>query len=103
MNKFIHPAAQHLNRVAIAIATSHTSGRPTTYLVNNICRAFDGSQSVSEAVPEGVHHASLWSMITKPFVQSSAGRVGLVPLARTIIREGVFAVGVLDQRSLSCP
>ena len=68
MNKYIHPATQHLNRVAIAIAASHATAGPTTYLVNNICRAFDGSQSVSEAVPEGMHHASLWSMITKPFV-----------------------------------
>ena len=72
MNKFIHPATQHLNRVAIAIAASHATAGPTAYLINYIERALNSPQSISHAVPKGVDDASRWSMIAKPFVQSGA-------------------------------
>ena len=68
----LHTAAQHLKPIAVTVAASHTSGRPTAYLINNVCRAFDGSQSISHAVPKGVNDAPVWSMVAKPFIQSSA-------------------------------
>ena len=68
----LHPTAQHFNRVPVSVAAPYTSSRPTPYLVNDVCRAFFGSQSISHAVPKGVNDESVWSMIPKPFIQSSA-------------------------------
>ena len=66
----LHPATQHLNRVAIAIAPSRATAGPTASLVNNVCRAFGCSQSVPNAVPEGVHFTAFRVICPESFVMS---------------------------------
>ena len=91
----LHPTAQHLKRVAIAVIASYTSGRPATSLINNVKRALNSPQSISHAVPKGVNDASVWSMIAKPFIQGGARRVGFVTIFGAVFGEGKFGAGML--------
>ena len=74
----LNPTAQHLKRLAIAVVAPDTNGRPTAYLVNNVCRAFGRSQSVPNAVPEGANCTAFRVMCPKSFGISGTRRVGFM-------------------------
>ena len=63
-------------------------GRPTTDGINDVGRAFNGTETVTQAVPEGVDDASIWHSWLQPFVQCRTCRVGVALAFTAVFGEG---------------
>ena len=56
----LHPLCFDVEVIAISIALTYAFGGPATYGIYDVGGAFNCSETVSEAVPEGVDDTSLW-------------------------------------------
>ena len=63
--------------VPSAILMADAFGRPTTDGIDDVGRAFNGTETVPQAVAERVDDASIWHPWLKPFVQCRTGGVGI--------------------------
>ena len=54
--------------VTLAMLMSNTFSHPTTDGVDDVGRAFDGAEAVTQTVPEGVDDASIQHSWLQPFV-----------------------------------
>ena len=53
-----HPFSFDVEVIAFAIALAYTFGGPASYGIYDVGGAFNGPETVSEAVAEGVDHTS---------------------------------------------
>jgi hypothetical protein len=51
-----------------AILMANAFGGPTTDGIDDVGRAFDGTEAIPQAVPKGVDDASIWHSWLQPFV-----------------------------------
>ena len=58
-----------------AILMANAFGGPTTDGIDDVGRAFDGTEAIAQTVPEGVDDTSIRHPWLQPFVQRSTGRV----------------------------
>ena len=63
-------------------------GRPTTDGVDDVGRTFNGTETVTETVTEGVDDASIWHSWLQPFVQRRTCRVGVALAFTAVFGEG---------------
>ena len=61
--------------VSLAILMSNALGGPTADGIDDVGRAFDGTEAIAQTVPEGVDHTSIRYPWLQPFVQRRTGRV----------------------------
>ena len=75
--------------------------RPTTDGVDDVGRAFNGTEAIPQTVPERVDDAAIRYPWLQPFVQRSTGRVGIALGFAAIFgeREG----GTVFQDPMCCP
>jgi hypothetical protein len=55
--------------VSLAILMADAFGRPTADGIDNVSRAFNGTEAIAQAVPEGVDYASIWHPWFQPFIK----------------------------------
>ena len=76
-------------------------GRPTTDGIDDVGRAFDGTETVTQTVPEGVDDTSVRYTWFQPFVQCCTCRVRIALGFAAIFWEGEGGAGLQDP--LCCP
>ena len=87
--------------VPLAILMADAFGRPTTYGIDDIGWAFDGTEAIPQTVPEGVDDASIWHPWLKPFVQRRTGRVRIALGFTAVFGEGEGRASIHDP--VRCP
>ena len=87
--------------VSLAILMSDAFCRPTADGIDNVGRAFNGTEAVTQTVPEGVDDTSIRHPRLQPFVQSRTGRVGIAPGFAAVFGEGKG--GASFQNPMRCP
>ena len=63
-------------------------GRPTTYGIDNVGWAFNGTETIPQTVPEGVDDTSIGHPRLQPFVQCRTGRVRIALGIAAVFGEG---------------
>ena len=58
----------HAEAMPLAILMTDAFGRPTADGIDNVSRAFNGTEAIAQAVPEGVDDASIRHPWFQPFV-----------------------------------
>ena len=76
-------------------------GGPATDGIDNVGRAFDGTEAVTQTVTEGVDDTSIWHPWFQPFVQRRAGRVRIALGFVAVFGEGEAVASVYDP--VRCP
>ena len=76
-------------------------GRPTADGVDDIGRAFYGTEAIPQTVTKGVDDASIWHSWLKPFVQRRTGRVRIALGFAAVFGEGEGVSGFQDP--VRCP
>ena len=66
---------------------------PTTDGIDHVGRAFNGTEAVTQTVPEGVDDASIRHTRLQPFVQRRAGRVRIALGFAAVFWEGEGGAG----------
>ena len=61
--------------VSLAILMADAFGGPTADGIDDVGRAFDGTEVIPRTVPEGVDYTSIRHSWLQPFVQRRTGRV----------------------------
>ena len=74
--------------VSLAILMTDAFSGPATDGIDDVSRAFDGTEAIPQTVPEGVDDASIWHPWLKPFVQRRTGRVRIALGGAAIFWEG---------------
>ena len=64
-----HPSSQYLDAIAFAIGMTDACIGPSTYLVNHLRWAADGSQAVTYGISEAMDNDVFAEVRMKPFVQ----------------------------------
>ena len=96
-----HPFVFDVEVIAFSIALAYAFGCPTAYGIYDVGGAFNGPETVSEAVAEGVDHTSLWQSWLEPLVEGRTGRVGITLLYVAVFGEGKLCS--LDLDLFCCP
>ena len=78
-----------------------TFGGLTTDGIDDVGRAFNGTETIAQTVPEGVDHTSIRHPWLQPFVQCRTGRVGIAIGFAAIFGKGEG--GTVFQDPLRCP
>ena len=55
----LHPPMHDDKAVSLAILMSNALGGPTADGIDDVGRAFDGTEAIAQTVPEGVDHTSI--------------------------------------------
>ena len=76
-------------------------GGPATDGIDNVGRAFDGTEAVTQTVTEGVDDTSIWHPWFQPFVQRRTGRVRIALGFAAIFWEGEGRACIHDP--VRCP
>ena len=71
-------------------------GRPTTDGVDDVGRAFNGTEAIPQTVPEGVDDTSIRHTWFQPFVQRSTGRVRIALSFAAVFWEGEGRASLKD-------
>ena len=74
--------------VSLAILMADAFGCPTTDGIDDVGRAFYGTEAIPQTVPEGVDDASIWHTWFQPFVQRRTGRVRIALGVAAVFGEG---------------
>ena len=82
--------------VSFAILMTHAFGRPTANGVNDVGRAFNGTEAVPQTVPEGVDDTSIRHPWFQPFVQRRTGRVRIALGLTAVFGECEGGACILD-------
>ena len=80
---------------------SDAFGRPTTDGIDNVGRAFYGTEAVTQTVPEGVDDTSIRHPRLQPFVQRRTCRVRIALGFAAVFGEGEAVASVYDP--VCCP
>ena len=84
-----------------AILMANAFGGPTTDGIDDVGRAFDGTEAIAQTVPEGVDDTSIRHPWLQPFVQRRTGRVGIALGFVAVFGEGEAVASVYDP--VRCP
>ena len=84
-----------------AILMANAFGGPTTDGIDDVGRAFNGTEAIPQAVPEGVDDASIWHSWLQPFIQCRTGRVRITLGFAAVFGEGKGGTCIFDP--LRCP
>ena len=76
-------------------------GRLTADGIDNVGRAFNGSEAIPQTMPEGVDDASTRHSLLQPFVQRRTGRVRIALGLTAVFGEGEGRACILDH--MRCP
>ena len=76
-------------------------GCPTADGIDDVGRAFDGAEAVTQTVPEGVDDTSIRHPRLQPFVQRRTGRVRIALGFAAVFGEGEAVASVCDPER--CP
>ena len=87
--------------VSFAILMSDSLSRPTGDGIDDVGRAFNGTEAVPQTVPEGVDDTSIWHTWLQPFVQRRTCRVRIALGFAAVFGEGEGKACILDP--LRCP
>ena len=87
--------------VPSAILMADAFGGPTTNGIDDVGRAFDGTEAVTQTVTEGVDDTSIRHTWFQPFVQRRTGRVRIALGIAAVFGEGEGRACILDP--LCCP
>ena len=87
--------------VPLAILMSDAIGGPTTDGIDDVGRAFNGTEAIAQTVAEGVDDTSIWHSWLQPFVQRRTGRVGIALGFAAVFGEGEGGAGFQDP--MCCP
>ena len=98
---YYHPLGFDVEVIAFSVALTYVFGCPSAYGIYNVGGAFNCSETVSEAMPEGVDHTSLWQSWLEPLVEGCTGRVSVALLRVAVFWEGKLCLLSLDL--LCCP
>jgi hypothetical protein len=71
-----------------AILMANAFGGPTTDGINDVGRAFNGAETILQAVPKGVDHTSIRHPWLKPFVERRTGGVRIALGFAAVFGEG---------------
>ena len=82
--------------VSFAILMADAFGRPTADGIDDVGRAFDGTEAVTQTVPEGVDDTSIRHPWLQPFVQRSTGRVRIALGFVAVFGDGEAVASVHD-------
>ena len=80
---------------------AYAFGGPTADGVDDVGRAFNGTEAVTQAVSEGVDDTSIRHTWFQPFVQRSTGRVRIALSFAAVFGEGEVGAGLQDP--VRCP
>ena len=80
---------------------SNALGGPTADGIDDVGRAFDGTEAIAQTVPEGVDHTSIPYPWLQPFVQCRTCRVRIALGLTAVFGEGEGEACILDP--LRCP
>ena len=69
--------------------------------IDNVGRAFDGTEAIPQTVPEGVDYTSIRHPWLQPFVQRRTGRVGIAHGFAAVFAEGEGGACIHDP--VRCP
>ena len=87
--------------VPSAILMADAFGGPTTNGIDDVGRAFNGTEAIAQTVSEGVDDASIWHSWLQPFVQRRTGRVRIALGFAAVFWEGEGRAGFQDP--MCCP
>ena len=87
--------------VSLAILMTDAFSRPATDGVDDVGWAFNGTEAVTQTVPEGVDDASIRHPWLQPFVKRRTGRVRIAPGFAAVFWEGKAVASVYDP--VCCP
>ena len=87
--------------VSFAILMADAFCRPTADGIDNVGRAFNGTEAVTQTVPEGVDDTSIRHPWLQPFVQCCTGRVRIALGFAAVFGEGEAVASVYDP--VRCP
>ena len=76
-------------------------GRPTTDGIDDVGRAFDGTEAIAQTVPDGVDDTSIRHPWLQPFVQRRTGRVRIALGFAAVFGEGEGGASFKDP--VCCP
>ena len=80
---------------------SDAFGHPTADCIDDVGRAFNGTEAIPQAVPERVDHTSIRHPWLKPFVERRTGRVRIALSFAAVFGEGKGGTCIFDP--LRCP
>ena len=87
--------------VSLAILMADAFGRPTPDGVDDVGRAFNGTEAIAQTVTEGVDDTSIRHPWLQPFVQRRTGRVRIALGLTAVFGEGEAVASVYDP--VRCP
>ena len=73
--------------VSLAILMTDAFGSPSTDGIDDVGRAFDGTEAIAQAVSERVDDTSIRHPRLQPLVQGAANIDGLITFMRAVARE----------------
>ena len=83
-----HPPIHDGKAVTLSILITDAFGRPTADGIDNVARAFNGTEAIPQTMTEGVDNASIRHSCIQPFVQRRTGRVGIALGFAAVFWEG---------------
>ena len=87
--------------VSLAILMSDAIGGPTADGIDDVGRAFNGTEAIPQTVTEGVDHTSIRHPWLQPFVQRRTGRVRIALGITAVFWEGEGRACILNP--VRCP
>jgi len=87
--------------VSLAVLMANAFSRPTADGIDDVGRAFNGTEAIAQTVSEGVDDASIWHSWLQPFVQRRTGRVRIAFGFAAVFGEGEGRACIHDP--VRCP
>ena len=87
--------------VPLAILMADAFCCPTTNGIDDVGRAFNGTEAIAQTVSEGVDDTSIWHSWLQPFVQRRTGRIGIALGLIAVFGEGEGGACIHDP--VRCP
>ena len=97
----LHPPIHDGKAVSLAILMTDAFGSPSTDGIDDVGRAFDGTEAIAQTVSERVDDTSIRHPWLQPFVQRSTGRVRIALGFAAVFGEGEGGACILDP--VGCP
>ena len=85
----------------LSILMADAFGCPTADGIDDVGRAFNGTEAIAQTVSEGVDDASIWHSWLQPFVQRRTGRIGIALGLIAVFGEGEGGACIHDP--VRCP
>ena len=82
--------------VSLAILMADAFGGPTADGIDDVGWAFNGTEAVTQAVPEGVDDTSIRHPWFQPFIERRTCRVGIALGLTAVFGEGESGACILD-------